>query len=363
MNNLLSSSFGPTARVAHRAAAVAALTVTAFAAAAASGEVLRIANWNMANRPNDAADQASLATILGHMGTLATGGGTARPFDVLAMAEMDSNSIGAVTSIAASTYATTTYTSVLTAADGGGDRTGFVYNSATLQLMNSVDLGNVSMTHNALRGHFRPIGTLGEADFHLYAVHLKSGTAIADKTLRLSEARVLRADVDALGTANVILAGDFNLHGSAELGAGVTSAWDALTASGGHGQLFDPVNRPGAWRDNAAFRDLHTNDPGGPMDDRFDLQLISGELTDGLGLDYRGGSYTVVGNNGTHALDGLLSTGTGAPVNVLGALAGLSDHLPVLADYTYSVTAVPEPGAAMLLVGGLFLMVRRQRGR
>ena len=67
------------------------------------------------------------------------------------------------------------------------------------------------------------------------------------------------------------------------------------------------------------------------------MQLISGKLSDGRGLDYTAGSYHVLGNNGTYKLNSPITTGTGAPANVLSALAAFSDHLPVLADYGYRI--------------------------
>ncbi|MFG0288949.1 MAG: lamin tail domain-containing protein, partial [Rhodopirellula sp. JB044] len=137
-------------------------------------------------------------------------------------------------------------------------------------------------------------------------------------------------DADALGEGeNVLIMGDFNMYSSFE------GAYSNLTASGA-GQVFDPISRPGNWHNNNAFKDIHTQDPsgGGGMDDRFDLQFASGELFVSGGLDYIPGSYRAFGNNGTHSLNGTL-TGTGAASNVLTALRGASDHLPVVVDYEF----------------------------
>jgi hypothetical protein len=110
----------------------------------------------------------------------------------------------------------------------------------------------------------------------------------------------------------------------------------------GPGQAFDPINTPGAWSGNDAFKSVHTQAPsfdaqpglvGGGMDDRFDFQLVTGELLDGEGLDYIPGSYHAFGNNGTHTFNQSISTGTGALLAVLAALMTASDHLPVVADY------------------------------
>ena len=70
----------------------------------------------------------------------------------------------------------------------------------------------------------------------------------------------------------------------------------------GPGQAVDLADAPGVWRDNPAFLALHTQAPQVNMDDRFNVQIISRELVDGVGLDYVVGSFQVVGNNGTHTL-------------------------------------------------------------
>ena len=72
----------------------------------------------------------------------------------------------------------------------------------------------------------------------------------------------------------------------------------------------------------------------GGVDDRFDFQLVSGELLDGEGLSYIDGTYRAFGNNGTHqCCNSSITSGSGAASNVLSALTTASDHLPVVADY------------------------------
>ena len=211
--------------------------------------------------------------------------------------------------------------------------------------------------------HFSQVGTFSlNADpsqrVTAYAVHLKSGTASSDRNQRTTEAALLRADADALGSAalgNLIYLGDFNWQRSSE------GAWGNLTASGGAGRGFDPINSPGDWHDNAAFLGIHTQDPSSQMDDRFDVQLMGGTLFDGLGLDYAEGSYRAVGNDGTHLLNTAITTGTGSPVDVLSSLASF-DHLPVVSEL--NLVAVPEPGSLLVLAGGggVVLLTRRADG-
>jgi hypothetical protein len=126
--------------------------------------------------------------------------------------------------------------------------------------------------------------------------------------------------------------------------------------SAGAGQAFDPINRPGAWHDTAAFVDIHTQAPavnpppgltGGGLDDRFDFQLVSNELTDDFGFEYIDGTYHTFGNNGSVPLNGNINAAQstalpGLPnrLQVLNLLTTVADHLPVVADYRVVAPAV-----------------------
>ena len=113
--------------------------------------------------------------------------------------------------------------------------------------------------------------------------------------------------------------------------------------SAGNGQAFDPINTPGYWHNNPAYASVHTQSPHdgsdglvtGGMDDRFDFQLVSGELMDNEGVSYIPGSYHAFGNNGTSYNQAVNYFANTYPVSdaVLDALAHASDHLPVVADY------------------------------
>lgn len=285
---------------------------------------VRLVSWNTENQPNGPSDDANYQTILQAIGNETVLGNT-RPVDILALQETDpaagGNSIGRIESILDTLYVDD-YASVLTTEDGGGDSTGFVYNTATVTLLESVEVD--PGTHNVMRGLFRPVDTTGESDFYVYSVHLTSSGGPAG---RATEAQALRNDADLLGEGtSVLMVGDFNLEGSSE------AAYANLTAVGA-AQQQDVAGAPGEWSDNISFRSLHSQDPGASMDDRFDLHFASGELFDDVGIDYIDGSYRVFGNNGTHTLGSPITTGSGAAPAVLSALAAASDHLPVIADY------------------------------
>lgn len=310
--------------------------------------VMRIVDWNTLNGPNDAAGDANFQTIFQAIGNETVAGNTQR-IDILALQETDppgpgGGSIDRVQSILNGLYPTANYELVVTAVDGGGDSTGFVFDTTSVSLLESTPVGAGTLTHNVVRGKFRPADTFGESDFYVYSIHLKSGTIGSDATLRGSEAALLRADADSLNEgANVLFVGDFNMKGSSE------TAYVNLTAAG-PAQLLDVGNTPGSWFNNPAFKLVHSQDPQSTMDDRFDIQFATSEVFDGLGFEYIASSYHVFGNNGTHTFDGPITTGTGASVAVLNALFAASDHLPVVADYQV-VASTPKVRITETLAG------------
>ncbi len=289
---------------------------------------VRIATWNVINGPRGSIEEAQFATIFEAIGNENVGG-TAKPIDVLGLAETGEETIGRVEAIFDSLYPATDYAHVISSSDDGGDATGFVYDTSTIELLESVELLG-PLTHTTLRAKFRPVGTNGIDDFYHYSVHLKAG---AEPNTRAQEASLIRQDADALGEgAHIIVAGDFNMQGSNE------DAYANLSAFGA-GRVTDVASTLGNWHQNATVRHLHTQDPklgGSGMDDRFDLQLASDEFFNGTGLEYVDGSFHVFGNDGSHALDGDITSGTGAALDVLSALATASDHLPIVADYEFS---------------------------
>jgi endonuclease/exonuclease/phosphatase family metal-dependent hydrolase len=324
--------------------------------------VMRIVNWNTENNPDDSTEDAYFSTVFQAIGNETIQGNT-KNIDILALQETDppgvgQSSIERVESVLNGLYPSTNYDFVVTV--GGTDSTGIVYDTATVSLLESLQVGAGSLTHTTMRAKFRPVSTLGESDFYVYSVHLKSGDGGPDATTRGVEANLLRADADALGEgAFVIMLGDFNMLGSSEV------AYTNLVASGA-GQLFDVADAPGEWRDNPAFKNLHSQDPDPKnqptdhqMDDRFDIQFASGEFLNNIGLEYVHDSYHVFGNNGTHTLDDAITTGTGASPAVLSALVAASDHLPVVADYeilvsTPNVRITETSGGTKVIEGGLY---------
>jgi len=189
-----------------------------------------------------------------------------------------------------------------------------------------------------------PVAGSAADGFYLYNSHLKAQADSTSESNRAAEAAAIRANADALGDGvSILYVGDFNLYSSNE------GAFQAFVGAG-NGQAFDPINSPGNWSNSSSFRGIFTQSPsstgsgelaGGGLDDRFDFQLVSGEVLDGTGFDYLANSYRAFGNNGSVAVNGSINSGTntalaGLPnrLEVLDLLTTVSDHLPVVADYT-----------------------------
>ena len=304
---------------------------------------VRIVSWNTANRPNNAAEDADFQTVLQAIGNETVGGRTIPP-SIVALQETDiaafgGNSINRIESILQALFPQSDYQHAVTPLDSGDDANGFVYDDQIFDLVSTSivqEIGSMqSFAHHIIRGQFRPDGTSGQSDFYIYSTHLKAGSSSENASRRTDEAAAIRADIDSLGAGqDVLVVGDFNISSSNE------GAYQNFLASG-NGQLFDPIDSPGDWKNNSAFVPIHTQNPAeggaGGMDDRYDFQLGSAAVFDDQGLSFIDGSYRAFGNNGTHIFNLDITTGDGASPTVLSALAAASDHLPVVVDYEIDI--------------------------
>ncbi|MFM7242681.1 MAG: lamin tail domain-containing protein, partial [Planctomycetaceae bacterium] len=317
---------------------------------------LRIVNYNIT-----AADQlprAGLSTLVQAMAT-ETVNGLADQVDLLTIQEVQSQAVTSANVAATlnAIYGAGTYShGSLNAATTGAGTQGVVYNTAALRLLEERAIGTASSSggpRQTIRYRFQPKDGDAASIFYVYNSHLKSLDTATDAGRRDVEVTAIRTDADALpeGT-NILYVGDFNLYRSSE------PAYQRFL-SAGPGQAFDPMSRPGDWHSNAAFVDTFTQAPlvtppagmtGGGLDDRFDFQIVSGEVIAPGGFTYVAGSYHTFGNNGSVPRNGNINdprstalSGLANRIDVLAALTTFSDHLPVVADYTYeTITAVPS---------------------
>jgi endonuclease/exonuclease/phosphatase family metal-dependent hydrolase len=189
-----------------------------------------------------------------------------------------------------------------------------------------------------------PVGVDSASEpFRIYSAHLKAGNTDTDASRRYQEVVTLRGELDELPDGSMfIMVGDFNLYTSEE------QAYQALLAAtpSPNGQLYDPINRPGAWNNNGSFVDVHTQSTrggsGGGMDDRFDFQLVSAALMDTAGSYILPVTYHPYGND-THHFNMSINDGvnTDVPDSVADALYNMSDHLPVVANYVLRTEISP----------------------
>jgi hypothetical protein len=106
-------------------------------------------------------------------------------------------------------------------------------------------------------------------------------------------------------------------------------------------RFFDPINKPGQWYNNSDMAAYHTQSARtgshscfvtGGLDDRYDIILTSDAIMQGyMGLQYVDGTYKALGQDGNRFNQSLISpANNSAPQNVIEALYGMSDHLPVI---------------------------------
>jgi hypothetical protein len=321
---------------------------------------LRIVTYNTATgnvAPGVQTARPNMNVVLGAIGEEERNG-FAKPIDVLLLQEQWSSAISAQSIVdvlngiyGPGTYARGVIDAYKSDPTGQAGGPGIVYNTQTVQLVSESRFGTVngsSQARSTIRYQIHPLGYDSTADFYVYNDHYKAGSATSDRDRRDVEATSIRGNVvfgsDLLpeGT-HIIYAGDYNVQSSNE------ASFQTLLAAG-NGQAFDPINRLGSWTNNANFADIHSQSPcvsscvgtSGGMDDRFDFQLVTGEMLDGEGLDYISGSYHAFGNDGStlnNNINAASNTVTFPGVSsytkgqVLNALWNTSDHLPVVADY------------------------------
>ncbi len=322
-----------------------------LAGAAPAAAQLRIVDYNTktGENPGQQTARPEITTVLQAIG-LQSAMGIAKPIDILLLQEQFSPGVTTQSfvdvlnnlydPINKTMYARSTLDALTSDFMHRAGGPGMVYNTQTVEKIEEIRFGTVSTSaqpRSTMRYKFHPKGYGSDADFYAYNDHYKaSGGDPDDMARRQIEALSVHNNANGLGPGkSIIFAGDFNINSSGE------QMYQTLL-SAGDGQAEDPINASGTpgvpatyvtWLNNSAYKSIHTQDPSGQMDDRFDFQLVSGELRDGEGMSIINGTYRAFGNNGTHTFNGNITTGTGASAAVLTALRNASDHLPVVADY------------------------------
>ena len=326
--------------------------------------------------------------VLEGIGEEILGNDPAQPIDILALQETTSNSstvtpivngLNAFYNVPGMYSMSTTQATSSGGVTSGGGPSALVYNTTTVQLLASVKvdpplgqpLGSSSGEYReVMRYEFAPAGVTPTAanEFYIYVSHYKALTGSANEAARAGEAAIIRNDEanNLPAGARVLYVGDYNpTGGSTEAGYQTMVATSAPNGVQ-QGQGFDPLNPSGAagidWGvDSLPF--LKTESATSLLY-RDDLQLMTSDVFYGVpgGLALVPGTYHAFGNNGTTAYGDSVNSGSntaltnlmaGAPIpasTLYQDLTTASDHLPVVADYTISLsppTSTLQLGAAV----------------
>lgn len=217
---------------------------------------------------------------------------------------------------------------------------GFYYDKNKFELVSQPVISTTVRDINVYKLKYK----LSSADIYLNVIiaHLKAGSSESDIEQRRD---MVQAIFDWLSTQNAnenfIIAGDFNVTSSSE------PAFQLLINPNNPSYAFyDPVNKLGQWNNNYGFRHYHTQSThedfdsdchsGGGLDDRFDFVLINASVKDGTaGVKYKEGSYWAVGQDGMRFNMSINDpVNTTLPEDVINALYHMSDHLPVVAEFS-----------------------------
>ena len=318
----------------------------------ATAAVIRVVAYNVHNNPDagDPNEDKWFGTVFSAIEEESRNG-IAKPPDIVALSETDSDSAPYLRDLLNKAYGVATYDVEKAEHAGTGDPTAIIYDTCTLRLLDSEDVPG-TWTHPIKRCHFQPTGLAGpDLDFYVYAVHLKAGESGQRKYTRGLEAAALRADADDLGEgARVLFAGDFDIYRTLESCPTSEGAYHEMLALGNahsidladlddDGNDFSDPNQDIKWDGNDRFIEYHAHNTGYTsgqgMNSRFDFMFATDELTDGVGLDYVEDSFHVFGNDGTHDFNCPIDSNNTIPLHsdVLKALKNASDHLPIVADF------------------------------
>jgi hypothetical protein len=156
-------------------------------------------------------------------------------------------------------------------------------------------------------------------------------------------------------SAHVIYAGDFNLTGSSET-AYQTMVSGTLAGIGTVGQAIDVLNPLNNWTTSSTYKNLLT-ESATSVAFRDDFQFVTNPMLNQPGMQLVTSSLTTFGNGGGIYHQSVSSSANSAALvdlglspytpayrsGVLSALTTATDHLPIVADYSFA-TAVGAPG-------------------
>tara|TARA_B100001059_G_scaffold61895_1_gene57823 strand:- start:1989 stop:3821 length:1833 start_codon:yes stop_codon:yes gene_type:complete len=329
---------------------------------------VRVINYNIAQLRGN---QAALASVLNEMSS-DDHAGQAHPVSIMVFQEVTQDTFNALNSMLSPLYTAGTYTNTNEDSYGGAQAV-FYRSDVVFEVPSGHDGTFTGAGRRARRWQFRLTGFSDPfVDFYVYSGHLKAGTGESNEEDRLFGAENIKENIEELsGDPHVIVCGDFNFYSNNE------SAYQAIL-NYGTDQILDPLGS-GSWS-GGGNASKHTQSPrvisddglaSGGMDDRFDFQLHTTNLSGSRGLKMISGSMRAVGNDGNHYNDAINDgnnsyfPGETARSNSLANnLHNASDHIPVMVDYRIpaSMTATMfNSGFGTIIAGGeleLFVNVK-----
>ena len=183
--------------------------------------------------------------------------------------------------------------------------------------------------------------------FTIVLAHFKAGNTPSDESDRTAMSQAIVNWVQSRPVpGNYIVMGDLNVYSSQE------GCFQALLNAQSGVRMFDPVNQLGAWSNDSNYANWFTQstrttieqDGGsnGGMDDRLDHLLINEGIRDRLDrVQYIPGSYTIIGQDGLRYNQSITNpSNSQVPPTVAVALYGMSDHLPITAELSFTPSIV-----------------------
>jgi hypothetical protein len=198
-------------------------------------------------------------------------------------------------------------------------------------------------------------------EFRVYGLHFQASSGSSNYNERAAEALALRTYLNGLDDdSHFIVAGDFNFYSSNTSGNYQEPGYNTLIETGTDtsGQVHDPIDSPGTWHNSSSFASIHTQSTrsssfgvgvGGGMDDRFDFILASTQvMNETYDMTYVDNTYAAYGNDGLHLNDSINDSPTNTAVGavIADALYYASDHLPVVASFSFP----PGEGSGVQIV-------------
>lgn len=188
--------------------------------------------------------------------------------------------------------------------------------------------------------------TNSEITFEVFVAHLKASRGDSNEAERSFEAQQFITYIQNFPSdTNILLAGDFNMYSASEQG------YQTLLNGTSAFNMNDPIDESGDWNSNASFSGIHTQSTrisnsdfdnfgaGGGLDDRFDIMLISDNMTLGNStISYIEDTYKAWGNNSNCYNNNINNINCDGEFDqeLRELLYLMSDHLPVVMNLKIS---------------------------